>query len=559
MIHFSLSKGYAGSIHMKRGATNCSYHLQILLIFLPYKELKPRGEKMLKKTVFFILLIATGLASCQSKAFIWQLLGTLLDGATTTKYTDLPLFHNAIKKGDIKRAKQLMEFEEIDINKPDQYGNTPIHYCLCSKKKLKVLKFLLKNEADINAQGEHGETLLHKAVKKANRELVEFLINNGAGESINKQNSKGHSVLHVACNNKQVDTTIIKHLIQSGAHIGMEDKNRHTPLQTLCKNANSNLESIQLLVNSGATINKKSKHEKSTPLALACKYKQLPIIKFLIESSAEVNSYCLINICKREDICIELIDYIIKQAINQGYSDIVNAIDENKKTPLIYSCQNLNTNVNIITYLIKSGADTNIKSANKNTPLIYALKNKQLGLDAIKTLVEHANHEIINEEGFLYEKPLDIAIKYSCHLEIVAYLINKGAKPGIYSLCYACQSPDASLEMIKLLVENGAPINEKDANGNTPLHYALKKEIIQYLVEKELDINIQNYNNETPLHCACRRKEISLDIIKCFIESGADIKIKNRYEKTPIYYLLKRNPNNEKIQKIVDYLKELTV
>lgn len=511
---------------------------------------------MRRKALLYCLLITAGLTTLQSKALIWQVLGNLFDGGT--KYTDLPLLHNTIKRGDIKEAKQLIEAEEVDINKPDQYGNAPIHYCLFSKKRFKAIKFLLKNEANINVQGEYGDTLLHKAVKKSNLELVEFLINNGAGESINKKNETGHSVLHIACDNKPADNNIVRHLIQCGAYIDIEDRNGYTPLQTLCKNPNSNLESIQLLVNNGATINKKTKYEGSTPLALACKYKDLPTIKFLIESSAEVNSYCLVNICQRKDINIEMIDYIIKQAINQGYPDIVNSTDEYKKTPLICACQNLNSSLDIIKHLIEKGADVNVKSANKNTPLICVLKNKNLDLEAIKAIVENSRPEIVNKEGFLYDTPLDIAIKYTRDIEIIKYLIHKEAKPGIYSVCYACQSPDSSLGIVKLLVENGAPINKKDADGNSPLHYAYTKEIIQYLAEKEADINIKNYNSETPLHCACKRKDVTLEIVKCYIENGAKIKIKNAYGKVPIYYLFKKDPNNEEIQKILDYLLTLT-
>lgn len=54
---------------------------------------------------------------------------------------------------------------------------------------------------------------------------------------------------------------------------------------------------------------------------------------------------------------------------------------------------------------------------------------------------------------------------------------------------------------MKLLIENGAEINIKDNDGNTPLHYAAKRGfmgIIRLLVENGADINAKNNDGQTP-------------------------------------------------------------
>ncbi len=62
---------------------------------------------------------------------------------------------------------------------------------------------------------------------------------------------------------------------------------------------------------------------------------------------------------------------------------------------------------------------------------------------------------------------------------------------------------NGSLEAVELLLEAGADINLKGANGMTPLHYAVvgigQYDIAYYLVEHGADVNATNDAGETPL------------------------------------------------------------
>jgi ankyrin repeat protein len=69
------------------------------------------------------------------------------------------------------------------------------------------------------------------------------------------------------------------------------------------------------------------------------------------------------------------------------------------------------------------------------------------------------------------------------------------------------------LDIVKVLVENGADVNIQDKNGNTALIYTSYYgylEIVQHLIDKGVDINHQNKDGWAALQIAKKFNHIKL-------------------------------------------------
>jgi len=145
----------------------------------------------------------------------------------------------------------------------------------------------------------------------------------------------------------------------------------------------------------------------------------------------------------------------------------------------------------IVRYLIKHGADINIKAKYGETPLFYACASGNENL--VKYLIELGAD--INEESKFGETPLIEACRNG-NEQLIKYLVEHGAdinKENIYGetpLFYICASGNENL--VKYLIEFGADINKETNDGSTLILYACSsgnKNLVKYLIEQGLDIN----------------------------------------------------------------------
>ncbi len=89
------------------------------------------------------------------------------------------------------------------------------------------------------------------------------------------------------------------------------------------------------------------------------------------------------------------------------------------------------------------------------------------------------------------------------------------------------------LDMLKLLINNKANINQIDFAGQTVLHRAALTpkgetlELMKYLILKGADVNAKDSNGNTPLFIAYAVN--NNDAVDLLIASGADVSIKNNF------------------------------
>ena len=92
--------------------------------------------------------------------------------------------------------------------------------------RIKRLEESLNAEFPIDAEDEHGNTLLLLSCQNVNRKLVEMLLSRGA--NINHQNAQGNSPLHFAMA-YDTEGTLGEFLIQKGADDSLENVDHMTP------------------------------------------------------------------------------------------------------------------------------------------------------------------------------------------------------------------------------------------------------------------------------------------------------------------------------------------
>ena len=114
--------------------------------------------------------------------------------------------------------------------------------------------------------------------------------------------------------------------------------------------------------------------------------------------------------------------------------------------------------------------------------------------------------------------PLTYAVQM-IDVPTVDHLLGRGGDVTIGDLVQAaiCRNSDDSLEMVKFLIDRGAPFNallhENHEHSprlfphytRTPLHLAVssrKQNVIRYLIQKGVSVDIKDYKNKTAVECA---------------------------------------------------------
>lgn len=202
--------------------------------------------------------------------------------------------------------------------------------------------------------------------------------------------------------------------------------------------------------------------------------------------------------------------------IKSSDANIIHEKDSDGRTPLhiASNVHHIASNVNLVKFLLKKGADVNAKDKYLYTPLMFAVQSKK---------VRYANFwEIMNSSDILLGKtPKE-----------KSYYWNENKKAEVNSIDTYNSQNTAS----KLLIEAGSNVNLKNENGKTALHNSHNKEIIRMLINTGADINVKDSDGKTPLHEFAYWK--NNEAIKILIESGADINIKDKDGKTPLHYAL---------------------
>jgi ankyrin repeat protein len=139
------------------------------------------------------------------------------------------------------------------------------------------------------------------------------------------------------------------------------------------------------------------------------------------------------------------------------------------------------------------------------------------------------------------------------------------------ALDIACSK--GNVEVVKLLLAPGTPLNPPTDNIIFPLHYACQGyqgktkqqtyEIVQLLLAHKAPVGVHDNEGQTPLHYAC--KAGNLQVVKLLLEHSAPLDVQDKHGKTAFInaceahtncYQSNNEANTREIEELIQYLLE---
>ena len=458
------------------------------------------------------------------------------------RYGKSPL-HDACKQGDISLLSIFVTPECINI--VDSEGNTPLHIA-CLYRKLKVVKWLLNNGADNFSRNQAGDLPVHICIRNTNWKGVGNLFASDIRRTIailkvlgnnhvSVQNNSGDTPVHIACKLNAIP--IVCFLSQSNGFasvLSSANADGNLPLH-LALNHKMFSKEIFDCISKCENRNADNK-DGNTPLHIACKKrsnsKALTIVNALIEMGCNPN---VVNKNGELPLHIAATHSLGLVRLFATSSDLVNAQDNSGNTPLHIACKH--TRLNIMKYLLtETECKTDCANKHGELPLHLACQSKQRkyfeSLASVKIpgiRFKSSRVPQINPTNVYYE-----ALSLICTKTPEA-LINQRDQNGDTPLHIACRY--ATITEIEVILKHGNPtesITSANSRGELPFHNMImqqtmcKIKILERFLgyTNDFDVNVQLKNGNTALHIACKRGQNA--IIQFLIETlKCDVSLKN--------------------------------
>lgn len=445
----------------------------------------------------------------------------------------------AAEEGNINIIKFLL-YEGRDINAQDENGETALS-CAVLADQIKVVKLLLDKGACVLVKDNKGKTALYKAVAEGDVDMVKLLLNNKAYENVTDDYRK--SAIRCAQYQRNNDSDILagadmgllqaawdgnlkvaEFLLCDGENVNDQSESGETALY--CATLAGHVEMVELLLRYGADINIKDINGDNV-WQKAASYRREDIMLLL---SRDVS-----NIHEKDENGGTILHYaaifgheVVAKHLLESNID-VNCQDDRGKTALY--CASCKGHINIVKILLEHGADvllrTNDGSALYQAVVFGHVEVAELLLTAYKDIkVEDANRALYYAR--CQKKRKDKGVKIA-ELEID---IMQAARTG-------------NLNVLRFLLFDGVSVDAKGENGETALHCAVfnaHTAIVKCLLAAKAKVNAASIDGFTALHYAARHGYAS--IVELLLRYEANIDAQTNIGLTPMHYAVSSGCSN---------------
>lgn len=366
-----------------------------------------------------------------------------------------------------------------------------------------IFDLLIERGANVKHIDSHYQTLLHHAVQKSNKYVVERLLSLGLDPSdpdrnwnlplhsvsnieifnilqnhrtfeatVATRNKLGAQFFHLSLRGYNASIDLCSKFIDIGIDVNATDDSGNTILHCL---ASSSISLCEYLINSNANINLKNSHGYTAAyLAISRNFD----IAALLLKQPSLDLFTLTNTGK---------SYLtqLTRVADGNFHKIKIALETRKEEldRLIELYCNEIDDIN---------GDSNLFNSTNNTYLLELLIAQP--------------HIQVNVETFK-------------HNDLLLHKVRDNVK------------------FAKFLVDKGLDVNKIDGLLQSPLTQALTVnhgeniEVVKYLIEAGANVNYRTWQGTSPLHVAC--VNFNLESIKILLEAGADFNVKNGEGKLP--------------------------
>lgn len=428
-------------------------------------------------------------------------------------------------------AVYVVEFCDLKpLDKTDKYGATPLMYA-AMRGYNSLARILIERGFDVNAAGStpvtgeklqletDGVTPLALAIRFGNAEMVRMLLAAGADETV-----------YDAEGNPPVFSLVRYPVDFFQEFCGNCIKDDH-PIYAPKMEIVSMLKQLDLTNAEGYTVLMKSLFPMKfwyTGFGNGVSPKKNRLIALaLIKQGADVNAAGNDGRRPLHQAVVEVEE--VARALVEAGADI-NAQDNDGNTPLMYAC--MKAKEETVLWLLKAGADSRLQNNEGKTAVDMAAEkgySRALELMEADTLLQACKiNQKRSVQAILKRGGIDVneqdeecgtPLIYACQnnaLEIVKMLLDNGANPNIGNqknitpLHFSAAL--GAVPIVNLLVKAGADVNCTDNNGITPLMYMVIKEktaaALGFIKNPEVDVRIKdNAGRTAAMYAVCVKQQ----------------------------------------------------